>query len=266
MALPAAKYLAVQGVVGVSQSTTRLPQADQEFIDAVRDQFPTVVARQAPPAEAPPNVPHLAMQSTTSQLAVSAVRADFHKRFYGDYVDDPDRCHEYLERKLGAVLNGWNATGAPPSFLGIILTLRFSFGTDSATKPIEHMLATLLRSEVDADDLQDAQARLGAKLDDKYFLTFHASTYEERVFERMVVPGLQVEVKPWEGRVDDRGIELTVDVNNRLKSVVEQEEGPLVAGEVEEMLALLRRAALGSAGRFVETGEFGVEALLKEEA
>jgi hypothetical protein len=260
------KYIAVQGSVGVPTPTLRQPEGDQAFINAVREEFPTVVARQALPAEAPPTIPHLALQSTTSQLAVSATRADFQKRFYGDYVEDSERCHEYLERKLRAVLQGWRATPAEPTLVGVVLTLHFSF-TGEETSPVEHIVGTQLHAQVDPAYLQDVQARLGMRLDDKYFATLNVSNYEIRTLERPILPGQQaIEVKAWEGRVEDYGIELVIDVNNRLQSVVERAETPVSDQTVTDLLALVRTMASESGPAFVENGTFAVDSLLPEGA
>src|SRR5262245_27342092 len=85
-------------------SMVRDPARDEAFIAAVADQFPNVISRQALPAETPPVTPHLVLASSSSQLAISAIQADFEVRFYGEYITEVERGLDYVEQKLTSIL------------------------------------------------------------------------------------------------------------------------------------------------------------------
>jgi hypothetical protein len=186
------------------------------------------------------------------------------KRFYGDFVQSLDRCHEYVDRKLRAVMEGWRAVGIEPSFVGVVLTLNFPFGESDST-PVEHILATHLRSDVDPSQVQDAQAKLGVRIADKYFATFQVSNYETVSLERPLMPGMrQVEIKPWEGSVEEVGVELVIDANNRLQQRVERSEAIVTDETVGEILGVVYQAAAVGGPGFVRDGAIRSESLLTE--
>src|SRR5438876_382247 len=74
-------------------------------------------------------------------------------------------------------------------------------------------------------------ARVAVKLRDTYFLTMTVSNYESRIFERPILPGMNVlQVRAWEGRLDDFGVQLMIDINNNLE-IRTQEQTPVVTEE-----------------------------------
>jgi hypothetical protein len=250
---------------GVLQFPTLLPRdpgRDEVFIAAVASEFPNVISRQSLPAETPPVTPHLVLGSTSSQLAVSAVQADFEVRFYGEYSTDIERGLEYVERKLRAILAGFDALGAQPMMFGLIATFNFSFREREDVTPAQHILQTHLRTSVDPDDLQDALARVAVKLRDTYFVTLTASNYESRIVERPLMPGL-MQVRPWEGRVEDSGVQLVIDINNGLELRSSETVAAVTATGVGAVMRVLRELATASGPRFVESGEVSVEELTR---
>lgn len=258
--------VAVQGVIGIAEPIAMPASIDQAFIDAVRGEFATVVARQPVPDGAPLNLPHLMLQSTTSQLAVSAARADFQKQFYGEWAQDPEACFGYAARKLRAVLAGWDATPGQPSFVGVVLNVQFPFEGDGPT-PVEQILTTMLRQQFDPSVVQDAQARVGVRLDDRHFVTLHASNYENKLLERPVLPGPQIiDVKPWEGRVEQVGVSVAIDVNNRLDAINRRADPAISVTDLDSVLGIVSNAARGAARTFVETGSYDIDALIPHEA
>jgi hypothetical protein len=258
--LPSSTLTAAHGVLGLRDFRTRDAGRDEAFIAAVRSEFPNVLNRVSLPVEAPPNAPHLVLASTSSQLAISSVQADFEVRFYGDYLNDVGRALEFVERKLGAVFAGFQVVDEPIASVGLIGTLNFSFaGRDD--RPVDHILQTHLRTPVDLAQVEDAVARVAVRLRDTYFLNLTLSNYERRALERPLMPGAMMRVRPWEGRVDDTGLELTLDINNNLEARAHQRDPEVTLGGLHAITGLLRDVATESGPRFAETGELSTERL-----
>jgi hypothetical protein len=247
------------GVLGLRDVVVPDPSRHEEFISAVRSEFPNVLNRVALPPEAPPTAPHITLASTSSQLAVSRVQADFEVGFYGDYLDDISRGLDYVERKLTTVLAGFDAVGMGVSTIGLIGTLHFSY-RDREERPVDHILQTHLRTSVDAAQVQDAVARVAVGLRDTYFLNLTLSNYEVRTLERPFMPGL-LRVRSWEGRVDDQGLELGLDVNNNLEGRTLGHDPEVTLEGVRAVTSLLRDVATNSGPTFAETGELSIERL-----
>lgn len=259
MPLPKPTLTLAHGVLGLRDVVFSDGGRDEGFIAAVRGEFPNVLNRVSLPREAPPNAPHLTLASTSSQLAVSSVQADFEVRFYGDYLEDIGRGLEYVERKLTTVLSGFDAIGAEVSTIGLIATLHFSYA-GRQERPVDHILQTHLRTAVDPAGVQDAVARVALRLRDTYFVNLTLSNYETRSLERPLMPGL-LRVRGWEGRVEDHGLELGLDVNNNLEGRTLQHDPEVTLDGVRAVASLLRDVATDSGPTFAETGEVSVERL-----
>jgi hypothetical protein len=258
--LPPPTLIAAHGVLGLRDYRVRDAGRDEALIAAVRSEFPNVLNRVSLPPEAPPNVPHLTLASTSSQLAVSAMQADFEVRFYGDYLDDVARGLEYVERKLAVVFGAFEAVDAPVSLIGLIGTLNFSFA-GLEQRPVDHILSTHLRSSVDPAEVQDAVARIAVRLRDTYYVNLTISNYERRTLERPLMSGGVMRVRPWEGRVDDAGLELAMDVNNNLEARAQERDPQVTRDALHAVISLLRDVATESGPKFAETGELSTERL-----
>jgi hypothetical protein len=229
---------------------------------AVRSEFPNVLTQVSLPAEAPPNAPGLVLASTSSQLAVSSAQADFEVRFYGDYLNDVERALEYVERKLATVFSGFAAIDSPVAGIGLVCTLDISFkDQDPSRRPVDHILQTHLKTSVDPSEVQDAVARIAVKLRDTYFLNLTLSNYERRSLLRPVMAGQLVRVRPWEGKVDDFGLELMVDINNNLEARTQEADPQVTLEGLRAVTGLVREVATGSGPVFAETGELSMERL-----
>jgi hypothetical protein len=261
MATPSPTFSRVHAVLQFPTIVGRDTRRDQLFIAAVKEEFPNVVSHQALPAETPLNAPHLVLASTSSQLALSAVQADFEVRFYGDYASDIEQALAYVERKLRVILGGFEAIDAQPMTMGVIATLEFSFQGDE--RPTDHILATHLRTDVDPDDVQDALARVAVRLRDTYYVTMTVSNYETRSLMRPVLPGMNaIQVKPWDGKLEDVGVNLVVDINNNLEARLSDSPPVVTEIGVGAVMRLLREIATAAGPRFVEHGSVSVDELV----
>lgn len=259
MPLPTPTLTRVHGVLGLRDVVVPDSARDETFIAAVRSEFANVLGRAALPPESDPSAPHMTLASTSSQLAVSRIQADFEVRFYGDYLEDIGRGLEYVERKLASVVSGFEAIGAAVSTIGLIGTLHFSYA-GRQERPVDHILQTHLRTAVDPSEVQDAVARVAVRLRDTYFVNLTLSNYETRTLERPLMPGL-LRIRGWEGRVEDHGLELVLDINNNLEGRTLGRDPEVTHEAVRAVTRLLRDVATDSGPTFAETGEVSVERL-----
>jgi hypothetical protein len=267
MELSSPRFMLAHGVLGLGKPLPSQPDLDEAFIAAVSDEFPNLVSRQSPLVSMPTPAPRLVLSSTSSQLVVSPAQLDFEVRFYGDYLSDVDRGLEYVNRKLETIRKGLASIDQTPATIGVIASFNFSFA-EINERSAAHILKTHLRSEVDPDLIQDAVARLALRIRDTYFLNLTVANYEARAWERPVLPGAQqtFAVKPWEGTVQDVGVELTVDINNGLEGRLKEADAEVTGEGVRAVLALLGRVAQEVGPSFVERGEIKIDQLIEEPA
>jgi hypothetical protein len=255
-----------RGVLELPHAGARTPDQDELFIQAVREDFPHVASRQLLPVGIPLNIPYLALQSTASRLAVSGVGSELETRFYGEFAADAERSIEYVTNKLLAVLRGWAAVDAHPSFIGVVFTLNFPLDDEDET-PAAFLAQHHFSGDIPADQLQDALARVAVRVADTYFMTLAAANFESRSYERPVFPGQQLlQVRPWEGTVDASGVELTIDINNKLALINRAGDFAVDEDAVVTIMDLMRRAIASAPTTFVETGSVDMDALAPREA
>ncbi len=186
--------------------------------------------------------------------------AQFQVRFYGDYLGDVERGLDYVEEKLFVALAGLREAELEPISVGIVASMQFPY-PEGGENPAEHVLATHFRSAVDPESLQDVIARVAVRVRDTYFVTLTVGNYETRVMERPINPGFNlVALRPWEGRVEEVGIDLGIDINNNLEArlgnkTVVTEDG------IRAVTRLLRDVALSAGPKYAETGEVDIAEL-----
>jgi hypothetical protein len=133
---------------------------------------------------------------------------------------------------------------------------------DEDPSAAEHILRTHLRPIVDEESVQDAVARVAVKVRDTYFVTLTVSNYESRMMEQPMVPGMQVmRMRPWEGRPDDVGLELVLDINNKLEARVSHHRPRVTVEGVRAACRLLRKVTTSTGPTFAETGKISVQDL-----
>lgn len=259
--LSAPRFRVAHAVLQFSNRVYRDPGRDETFIAAVEQEFPNVLSRTFLPPEAPLLTPYVTLASTSSQLSLSTLQADFEVRFYGDYVTDVERALEYVERKLDAVLRAFASVDVAVETIGVIGTLHFSTMDDNLS-PAQHILRTHLRPMVDESSVQDAIARVAVKVRDTYFVTLTISNYESRVMEQALMPGVQaLPMRPWDGLPDDVGLELVLDINNHLESRVSHHRPRVTIDGVRATTRLLREIATSTGPTFAETGKISMRDL-----
>jgi hypothetical protein len=262
MALPSAKLFLAHAVLGFAKPMPRDPSEVEKLTEQLRPAFPNLLARPLLPPEAPPQTPHLTLASTSAQVAVSALQADFQVPFYGDYLEDTSRSIEYIEAKVLAILGGLEALEVPVMTVGLIGTIRFSFGVDGPSA-VDHILGTHLKLDVDASAVQDALARVAVRVRDTYYVTMTLSNYESRLLERPFLPNMQaVTVRRWEGKINDRGLDLNLDINNGLEGMTLGRDPEVTEEGVRAVTRMFKEVAEHAAPTFVENGRVDVDSLV----
>ncbi len=198
-------------------------------------------------------------------LAVSASQAEMQVRFYGDLIGDLDGCLGYIRRKVHTMRAAWLAAGARPSILGVVITANVPFDPADDLGPADHILATHLRIERgDEAPIQDASARIAMRLADRLFFNVSVGNYEVRTIQRPILPGMQqILVKAWDAEVSERGIEVKLDVNNRLEAVVSKSDPDLDDQAIETILSVAGRGFAGPLPAYVSTGRLDIADVLQ---
>lgn len=269
MDLPAPRIVTAHGVIGLPRALPLSPELDEQLVAALRGAFPNVVLRQPPLMGGPlTEGPRLILTSTSAQLVITAAQADFEVRFYGDYESDVARALAYVSSKLEAIRAGFQTVGLTPGSIGCVLLAQFSFAALDVS-PVEHILATHLRLQIDPNELEDAIARVGIKVRDKYFVSLRVANYETRRIQRPMMLGdfqQQVVVKPWEGEQEDYGIGLTIDINNTLEMKTLRADPEISDAGVRAMMDLTARCLTTAGPEFVSDGTLSADAFVGEPA
>ena len=226
----------------------------------MRPAFPNQLARQILPPNAPPNMAHLQLASSSSQLAMSAMQAEFAVQFYGPFLDDAGMALEYMASKMRVVLEALIAAETPPSTVGLVAAVRISLDGEPVGRETADFVGTHLKTEIDPQSVQEASVRIALRVADTHFVSLSVATFQERGIQRAFMPGLPVIVDPWEGDVTDHGLEVTVDINNRLRAMTLKQHQPVAQDDLDAAWALLNRAATSVGPEFALTGSLSASA------
>lgn len=268
MDLPPPTVIAAQSAISLPRALPFSPAIDEQLIAALAAEFPNVLFRQTPLVGTPAEGPRLVVGSTSSQLVVSQDQADFQVRFYGDFPSDVNQCLAYTRNKLEAVRTAFASLEIEPAEMGLIVQTQFSFA-GAEERPTDHILATHLSIDVDPAIVSDTVARVAVEVGDKYFVTLRVADYETRRLERNVMPqAIQqpIVVRSWEGEVQDSGVSLTVDINNRLESRNLQRSPVITEQGIAAVISLARHSLIDTGPTFVATGKLDVGSLVDQPA
>lgn len=252
MVLDPPKYPQAQCVLTFTAPALREPSRDNAIIQTLESEFPNVISR--PIGQSAPNVP-LVLASGSAQLSIGPAQAEFGVGFYGEYVTSLEGVIRYLRTKLGSVLSTLNGVDVHVLTAGVILVAQYPFAEGSTEQVLRHLLETQIRTDVPVDDVVDVQVRLGLKVRDTHYVSLGVSNYESRSFRQMATPAMPViSIRPWEGEVTERGVQLVVDVNNRLAARQADADRLLDEGAMGEILDVAAVVAEESGPAFLETG------------
>ncbi len=103
---------------------------------------------------------------------------------------------------------------------------------------------------------------IGLHLADHYSIALNIGTFEARTITRQAMAGTrQSVVRPWEGTITDRGLQLGITVNNRYYAAHHCEHPQATVEELEAVVNLAWRFGGDHAAEFMETGNIDVATL-----
>jgi hypothetical protein len=95
---------------------------------------------------------------------------------------------------------------------------------------------------------------------DHFYVTLGIGEYESKQVTRLATGGADV-LRPWEGETTDRGISLTIDVNNRLRAQLRKQFTRVDAEEIRAMNRLAFGIVEHVAQRLVADGVLDLSAV-----
>ena len=202
-----------------------------------------------------PNAP-LVLASKSSQLSIGPGQAEFGVGFFGGHLRSLEGAMGYLRKKLGTLLSTLNGVDAHVLTAGVVLVVQFPFDAGTSSEDVlRQLLESQIRGDVPVDDVADVQVRLGLKVSDTYYVSLMVNNYESRSFQQIATPASPViSIRPWEGDVTELGIQLVIDVNNRLAVRQAESDTALDEGQLSEILDVVAAVAAGAGPEFVHTG------------
>jgi len=254
------KIQAAQGVlvVPVDQLAPRDETTDRALVAAFSSEYNQAAGPSASLGGAgqPDEGPPLVLESRGGQITVTRGQAALEVQFYGGHQKDADECRGYFAEKMLALLKAWNDVGARPVWATIIITLKASFGAEQ-DKAGAHMRDSYLADGLSDDAVYDLKAQLGIRVADHYFVNLGVSPYEAKQVKRsgLGASNLAAVIRPWEGEITDAGIDLVVEVNNRLRADVLRQHTRVDEDELREMNGLSWDFVAHVATPFVRDGE-----------
>jgi len=261
MALADPKLVNAQAVITFANPVMRDATRDEMLVGALHAEFGNTVSRpMAALSGAQPSSSPLVLASSSSQVSISPAQADFAVGFYGELQTDLDAALAFLERKLSTIRVALDGAQIDVLVVGVILTLQYSLGTQTPGEPVERLFQHL-QSGVPPEDVSDAQIRVGLKVADTYYVTLTLGNYEARTIQRAAIPGVVVSIRPWEGDVSDTGLQLSIDVNNRLEARQAAADEVVSAERLEGIFRVLGSVARTTGPEFIETGAISGEAI-----
>lgn len=221
--------------VPVDNPAPRDEGADRAMVAAFSSEYTQASGSGAagdPSGEAAP----LVLESRGSQITIASSQAALDVKFYGGHQHDAGVSREYFGERLASLLDAWVAVGARPVWANIVINLKSVFGTapDEAGAHIrDHFLAEGLANQA----VYDLKAQIGIRVADHFFVNLGVSPYEAKQVKRTAAadaPAATV-IRPWEGEVTEAGIELNIEVNNRLRANVLRQHSAVDEEELREM-------------------------------
>jgi len=221
MPLPSLKFTTATVAlnVPVDEPTARTP----EVRDRLAQAFATdTQARLEPelPDEAPPGVAFMLLSGRSSQMEFSQIQATLELEFYDAYRTKSELCRPLVADKARALLEAWARIEARPVWEGIVIKLRAPMNEPDES-PARHLFETHLRADYDGDAIHEAKVEVALRLQDRYFVTLAISPYENRRVQ-LAGPSPAGTIRPWDGEVVERGVEVTLDINNRYGGILEK--------------------------------------------
>lgn len=180
----------------------------KSFYKSVAEQFP----------DKPEKNPHekkYLLRSKSSGLLLFVDRLVWETRYFGNYVQDYDLCHNYVYEKLFTAFKGIKTElGQSVRFLSLITNAQISCnGLD--VEPVSFIQKHYLALTQHQGPYSDLSLRVALEQDKKYYINFEIGRYWSRGLEQVGPLPEKRTVRLHELQTLDTGIRLTVDVNTK---------------------------------------------------
>ena len=255
MPLGEPRMVNAQSVLTFGNPLPRDPARDDLLVAGLRGEFQSTVSRPMVTPGGPVVTAPLVLASNSARLTIAPGEAAFAVGFFGDYVTDLDSALTYVQRKTGTVRVALQNADVDVLVLGVLLTMQFSTGRDGVDEAIATVLEHHFGGTVDEHAVADAQTRIGVRVDNVFYVSMTVSNYETRTFQRAAPLGTSmISLRPWEGDVTDAGVQLTIDVNNRLEARQTTGNRILDGDRLDSIFDVLGTAARERSREIIETG------------
>ena len=173
------------------------------------------------PGGAPPELPRIVIQAKGFVLNICQNRFQFllspPDHISGSYAET----REYLSEIVRPRLKSLFLCGVDYLWSGLIQTVNFPADLEQAPTAMDAVtpaIRQLVRLDWPAETLASFSLKVG-RSNEGFYHTFQVSGYATRLLEIEVSPGQNtIEVGPDQGSLEETGIQVVVDVNNRPSS------------------------------------------------
>lgn len=202
--------------------------------------FPRDFVNTGVPPTKSPRIPRLILRSKSSQVQISNAHVEFGVNYFGNFADDYSLCEQYTKNKIKYITDAFIGNICPYfDFLAIVNSLRLSFGGLSGS-PIPYLYDTFFKLQTGIENIQDLEFRLALKKDNKFFVNYTLKNYETREVKITPPPGGgYVPIKPFEGEVVDRGVNIILDINTKL-ALQEKQVAEYSAQDIDKLFVIMK--------------------------
>lgn len=191
------------------------------------------------PEGAPLEIPYVMFQGNNAQFVFSQVQLDYEATFTGGHRKDYGQAKDLMAKKAARLLAAWERVDAHPVWENMTVTLQASTMTLDELAPLHHISDALLQHESADDMLHDVNVTFRLRVLNRYNVSIGVGEYEVRNVEQQVAPGgAPRPVRPWDGKLADRGLNLVVAVDNQYRALLEEKHTRVTADELRFMNGL----------------------------
>lgn len=187
-------------------------------IQQLRTKIESRVAQLNVPDDAPPELPRMVLQTKGFVLNLCQNRFQFVASPPDHSSSNVNESLDYLRKLISGVLTSLYESGVEYSWSGLVVTIHFPRDPEdvsSALQACAPLLSSLTQLDWDPSTLSSFEMKVGRR-EGSFFHTFAISGYEGRRWTVSKQAAMQgVELDPSKGVLEDVGIRILVDVNNK---------------------------------------------------
>ncbi len=232
-----------------------------ELTAALKGEFHASLAPGVPEG-APLEIPYVMFQGNNAQFTFSPIQLDYQAIFTGAYRKDYGQAKDFTAKKATRFLAAWERVGAHPVWESVAVSLQTSTLALDELAPLHHISETLLHPDASDDMLHDVNINFRLRVLNRYNVRIGVAEYERKNVEQTIRPGVAPRpVRPWDAKLEDRGLDLTVEVDNRYGALVEEKHTRVTESELRFMNDLTWHVVEHVAVPLVQEGVLNTETL-----